>query len=674
MQLNLLNLDQTDSSTFICLDIETTGFSYEDDQIIEIAAVKFSGDNQIDTFQTLIYTEQAIPIIVQDLTGIKNTMLAGKPLLADVKAQLLDFVGNYPIIGHNINFDLDFLGTKGIVIPGKRIDTFPMSQTLVPNAISYSLETLSYHLVTHQPTHRALDDVLANIELFNHLAALWQYKQTPETIQIVEKSTLPYKEYFLSLPKTTTPPQKEIIDTTPLVKLPAALGTPPNKTITVGTNEQLIALKTDFPNCQIITPHYQLIDPAKFEQLLAQPELTTDETYACLKVCLNKLNNQLPSTNDINLFGKEYNIISPLTYATQQPVKIDDTTFYAISHNYFFQQLQATPPLNDYLKNTKLIFLDHPFLEEAYTRASTTTIHYNNFPQGEADLAFGLLGIFAQKFHDANSYGPLLMEDFHFTQPEWQNAKDAFAKLNITFPNPQQDLIWINSNDDRPPTLQYISKGADFNLEQIINAHGLNMEIIKYTVETEAKITVYPRLPVPNGSGYDATINQKIDYLITNSSKDICIVTTNYTQIKEIYQYCLNKFPHRNVIAQKYSGSAGKISHKITEVEGHNILICTYQFYLQHTPPMANLERLILVKLPIMTPHHPFYSFKEKVDSNYFNHYVIPHTLNNLLQTINIGQHAENIDLLDSRIETTNYGQTIKTGLSNYVEFTTWTN
>lgn len=156
--------------TCIALDIETTDLSPERGKVIEIAAVKFKNGEIIDKFQSLINPQEEIPILISSITGITNEKVKNSPKLSEIKDILHAFIGNYPIVGHNINFDINFLNAKGFNLKNRRYDTWKFATLLIPELSSHSLESLTNYLkIKHIESHRALDDVMASIDLFLYL-------------------------------------------------------------------------------------------------------------------------------------------------------------------------------------------------------------------------------------------------------------------------------------------------------------------------------------------------------------------------------------------------------------------------------------------------------------------------------------------------------------------------
>lgn len=189
--------------TCIALDIESTGFDTSIDQVIEIAAVKFEGDKIIDTFETFINPGIPIPPIINHITGIKDEDVKNAPTLESVKAKLEEFMGEAPIVGHNIDFDVNFLRAKGVSLTGPLYDTLQLSMILLPGLASYSLDTLVRNLkLKHENTHRAMSDTMACYGLFCVLLEKINEIDEPTLQQIqaiLRRSTWHLREIFLNL-------------------------------------------------------------------------------------------------------------------------------------------------------------------------------------------------------------------------------------------------------------------------------------------------------------------------------------------------------------------------------------------------------------------------------------------------------------------------------------------
>lgn len=146
-------------NTLVALDIETTGLESQNDKIIEIGAVRFSGSEIQEEFNSLINPGKPIPPFISQLTGITDAMVRKAPPVEEVIDQLIDFVKDAPVVGHNVKFDLSFLKKQGALKSNKTIDTYEMAAVILPTEGRYNLRALGQSLsVPMKATHRALDD------------------------------------------------------------------------------------------------------------------------------------------------------------------------------------------------------------------------------------------------------------------------------------------------------------------------------------------------------------------------------------------------------------------------------------------------------------------------------------------------------------------------------------
>lgn len=156
--------------TFVALDVETTGLQTGVDEIIELAAVKFRGDEVLDTFTQLVKPRQSLPLKITRLTGITETDLEGAPRFNDVAPDFVRFVKSYPLVGHSINFDLGMLRAQGMNFSQAVYDTFDLATLLLPQAPVYKLSALAERIgIAHPADHRALNDADVCRQVFLHL-------------------------------------------------------------------------------------------------------------------------------------------------------------------------------------------------------------------------------------------------------------------------------------------------------------------------------------------------------------------------------------------------------------------------------------------------------------------------------------------------------------------------
>ena len=177
---------------YVSLDLETTGLHANSDKIIEIGAVKCSYDTVIEEYQVLVDPKRPIPQLIQNLTGISDTDVRFQPTIEQVIPDLKKFIGDLPIIGQNIQFDIRFLSNNNADFIQKKFDTWELATIFFPNLPEYSLSYLGkYFEVDNQSPHRALEDAKATQEVFikllNHIRRC-DHKSLKHIISLSEKS------------------------------------------------------------------------------------------------------------------------------------------------------------------------------------------------------------------------------------------------------------------------------------------------------------------------------------------------------------------------------------------------------------------------------------------------------------------------------------------------------
>lgn len=109
IQRNKGSLVEGFPSDYTVVDIETTGLSPEKCEIIEISAIKVKNDEIVDTFSMLVKPSKKIDFFIMNLTGITNEMVASAPKIKEVLPHFVNFVGDDCVLGHNVNFDINFI-------------------------------------------------------------------------------------------------------------------------------------------------------------------------------------------------------------------------------------------------------------------------------------------------------------------------------------------------------------------------------------------------------------------------------------------------------------------------------------------------------------------------------------------------------------------------------------
>ena len=157
---------------YVSLDLETTGLDSERDTILEIGAVRFRGDEVLDTFETFVNPGRPIPDHIQRLTGIQPRQVERAPAFPVIASDLAEFLGPHPVIGHNIQFDLRFLSSHGLSLTNPAYDTMDLATVFLPGSRRYTLKHLADQFGVELRNHRALDDAVGSKEIFLRLLRL----------------------------------------------------------------------------------------------------------------------------------------------------------------------------------------------------------------------------------------------------------------------------------------------------------------------------------------------------------------------------------------------------------------------------------------------------------------------------------------------------------------------
>lgn len=149
---------------YVVIDIETDGLNSKENRIIEIGAVKIVGE-EVENFQSLLQYNYDLPEEITKLTGItKNMLLEEGRDSKEVLEGFLEFIEDFPIVGYNLNFDVDFIN-RYLKLHGKerltnqKYDLLSYVKKEKMFLSSYKLaDVLHSYEIDDKLKHRALDD------------------------------------------------------------------------------------------------------------------------------------------------------------------------------------------------------------------------------------------------------------------------------------------------------------------------------------------------------------------------------------------------------------------------------------------------------------------------------------------------------------------------------------
>ncbi|MFK2823462.1 3'-5' exonuclease [Arcobacter sp. YIC-80] len=183
--------DEPKKDEYVCLDCETTGLSPKKDEILSIGAVIIKG-NKILMRKTLnIFVKPSIKIDAESIKihHIRPIDLQNAIDPKDAIYELLDFIGNRPIVGYYIKFDVAMISkyTKkyiGISLPNETIEVSSMFYKTRKKSSEYEFIDLKFDTIMKEldlpplGKHDALNDAIMTSMMFIKLKDLTPAKTT----------------------------------------------------------------------------------------------------------------------------------------------------------------------------------------------------------------------------------------------------------------------------------------------------------------------------------------------------------------------------------------------------------------------------------------------------------------------------------------------------------------
>ena len=161
---------------YVIFDLETTGVSCNDDEVVEISAIKVRGGKPVDEFSELVNPGRPIPYSASKIHGITDDMVSTCPIFQEVLIRFIDFTEDDVLVGHNIrSFDMKFLQRSLLKYFGKQlsndyIDTLQIARIFLPDLDHHSLvDVAKYYGIETDGAHRAINDCRMNQKIFECL-------------------------------------------------------------------------------------------------------------------------------------------------------------------------------------------------------------------------------------------------------------------------------------------------------------------------------------------------------------------------------------------------------------------------------------------------------------------------------------------------------------------------
>ncbi len=149
----------------VIVDVESTGGDLFSDRLTEVALILIE-NGQYEERSWLINPQKRIPPFVVNLTGIRNEMVAGQAVFAQVAAEIQAYLNGAVLIAHNAHFDYGFLRAsflrENINIQNPVLCSVKLSRKLYPEQRKHNLDSIIERMHIELPSrHRALPDAQA---------------------------------------------------------------------------------------------------------------------------------------------------------------------------------------------------------------------------------------------------------------------------------------------------------------------------------------------------------------------------------------------------------------------------------------------------------------------------------------------------------------------------------
>jgi DNA polymerase III epsilon subunit family exonuclease len=433
---------------FISLDLETTGFDANNDKIIEFGAVKFDLSGETERLQFLINPGITLPDIITHITGIKDEDLTNAPQFSEKAEEIAAFIGDLPIVGHNIQFDTGFLRANGIELNNPEYDTCQLASIMLPGLPSYSLEILSSLLeLEHAEKHRAVDDSIAAMELFIKLADHFSHLQ-PELITkikaLCEKTEWELKD-FLTTIESKDPKilefETEKIEFKPYPQLEKVLEVkdsalveirPPYQDLIKGLSEKIdkdsyISIPNQIfkqmadslpKNIAKIDAPSNYLSTKRLETFEKREHFEKYEFTALLKLLIWKEQTETGHLSEITFFNEEKTLISAVNIQANEEsehffkkaLEKDNSSPAICSHQYTIEKNPAAKEL--LIINSEKFAQSIAFEKSQYLKLDILISQLKSLGENEttktltaaSTIIFGVIGLLFEKYNDKNEY------------------------------------------------------------------------------------------------------------------------------------------------------------------------------------------------------------------------------------------------------------------------------
>ena len=336
--------------SFVVIDLEATGGSYNTDQIIEIGLIKVEKLKIVDKLHYLINPERPIPPFVQNLTSIFPKDLTHAPKIEDVVEKILEFMGDSIIVAHNLSFDFPFFNSvlrrlKRPILSNRSLCTLLMSQHLIPNILSSNLKYMCRLFgISHPKAHRALEDARACAQLLLKFLNIFIEKGIRKVNQIY----YPQSKFELNTAHFVKDECDQFLCTIEKITLNATVKFMGEN----GTPLAVLALQSPSLEKEIVCSMMKMLD---YKTITVQLTGSFFESFLMYNFYYDKFENQV-NEYILSYLNKKYLKGVSLKFDSKSYIEGPGPKFFLVTHHLIPGQLLIYPLFNLCNKNV-LVFL-----------------------------------------------------------------------------------------------------------------------------------------------------------------------------------------------------------------------------------------------------------------------------------------------------------------------------
>ncbi|MDF2378910.1 MAG: exonuclease domain-containing protein [Candidatus Gracilibacteria bacterium] len=725
-------------SNYISLDLETTGLEPQTCDIIEIAMVKVRDGEIIDRFESFVFTPLPISNHVSYLTGISAKDIEEAPDFKDLKEKVKEFIGDDPLMGHNIWFDWNFLVEKGIELDNNELwDTYLLSNILYPELPSHSLETnTKYFNIGHEDSHRAMADVMACYYLWEILTDTFPKlsdEQRAALTELTKKSEWPLLDYFMQEHPTNrhkisesnvieetigSKPDQDLSSSAPssLIHAPrknapqiAAMLPADKKTLYIaGYGHATEHLQSLLPEATVLHSPYSCISEEKLEVLKKKEKYDTAESMFLLKTILypefntqeqlrlthperqiwsrihaddedrgkedsgyskllkQTLESQQVITNHFNLLN-DLELIQNFDHlVVLEPQLIEQNATRCFGKALFLDQWKNMMDTEDWNNAGESFFSTLDQLGKVLVPSSQYTEHVGLTPNIISSNEFQSLAKTVQELlekHSENdsvsSYLKYFQVFFLNTDPSWVRwlSVDPRRGTSITSAPLSVDVL-LNKHLFSQTKTTFVSTTRD-------HFSWLPENTEKISIEHEPDIAInLPPISELGGSGRDEMHQGLISYLaalLPQLKGKTGVIFSSKSMLKRyFFDLYLVISENMDAFAEDISGGTGKLKDRFSGSENDNkVIFLTYRNMRAFGDEFCDFDNMVIQCVPFDPPGNPVNVARSEQYNNAFVDYVMPSTINNMLEIVNNFTKRDTektLHIIDRRFQEKSYG------------------